>query len=70
MKKVRIVLEGFECLRCSHKWVPDKRKAQGKYSRSDGLPAQCPKCRSPYWLTPRDPRYKKVSETQKKRRRK
>jgi DNA-directed RNA polymerase subunit RPC12/RpoP len=67
MKKVKIVLEGYQCLRCGHKWVPNKMKKG--HSRSDDLPAKCPSCRSQYWLTPRDPRYKKVSETQKKRKR-
>ena len=72
MKKVKIVLEGYQCLRCSHKWVPNKMKKghfiKGKLN-SDDLPARCPSCRSPLWLLPRDPRYKKVSDTQKKRKR-
>lgn len=38
-----IVFEGYECLRCSHKWVPI----------GEGPPKVCPKCKSPYWNTPR-----------------
>jgi hypothetical protein len=38
-----ITLKGFVCERCSHKWVP----------REDEIPKVCPKCKSPYWNTPR-----------------
>jgi len=34
-----IMLKGYVCERCNHKWVPrDKHK-----------PFVCPKCKSPYW---------------------
>jgi len=34
-----IMLKGYVCERCNHKWVPrDKQK-----------PLVCPKCKSPYW---------------------
>ena len=39
-----IVLKGYQCERCAHKWVP---RAEGDY------PKVCPKCKSPYWDKPR-----------------
>jgi predicted Zn-ribbon and HTH transcriptional regulator len=42
MPKVKIW--GYRCERCGHEWVPrDKNKE----------PQVCPKCKSPYWDTPR-----------------
>lgn len=39
-----ITLRGYICERCKHKWVPRNLKEK---------PAVCPKCKSPYWNTPR-----------------
>ena len=39
-----IILKGYQCERCSHKWVPRER---GSY------PKVCPNCKSPYWDKPR-----------------
>jgi len=39
-----IILKGYQCERCSHKWVP---REGGNY------PKVCPKCKSPYWDKPR-----------------
>ena len=33
------MLNRYECLRCTHKWIP----------RKDGIPKVCPKCHNPYW---------------------
>ena len=44
MGKVKFEVEGFECERCSHKWIPRNKKE---------TPAVCPKCKSPYWNKPR-----------------
>ena len=38
-----IILKGYQCERCDHKWAP----------REDELPKVCPKCKSPYWNIPR-----------------
>ncbi len=40
----RVKILGFECSRCGHQWVP-----------REGIehPEVCPKCKSPYWDTPR-----------------
>lgn len=38
-------LRGYECERCKHQWVPR--------SKLDELPIICPKCKSPYWNTPK-----------------
>ena len=39
----RVQLLGHLCERCAHIWLP----------RSDAHPRVCPKCKSPYWDTPR-----------------
>ena len=39
----RIKLDGFRCERCKHEWV----------KRGEEDPKVCPKCKSPYWDTPR-----------------
>lgn len=36
-------VKGYNCLRCGHLWQP----------RGGFTPTVCPKCRSPYWDTPR-----------------
>jgi len=41
MGKVKITIEGYKCERCSHEWVPRKKK--------EDKPVVCPKCKSPYW---------------------
>ncbi|HEY9485001.1 MAG TPA: hypothetical protein VIQ04_00035, partial [Nitrososphaeraceae archaeon] len=45
-----IILKGYQCERCSHKWVP---REGGNY------PKVCPKCKSPYWDKPRKSEKKK-----------
>ena len=40
-----IILKGYLCERCEHKWPP--RNNSGK------KPFVCPKCKSPYWNVPR-----------------
>jgi predicted Zn-ribbon and HTH transcriptional regulator len=41
----KVMLEGFECERCGHKWVPR--------AATEDIPTICPKCKSPYWNKPR-----------------
>ncbi len=43
----KIKLTGYRCERCAHEWIP----------RDTAEPKVCPKCKSPYWNTP-----KKVKE--------
>jgi len=50
MARVKIEVEGFQCERCGHKWIP---------RGSDEEPAVCPKCKSPYWNKPRKRKKKK-----------
>ena len=38
-----ITLKGYLCGRCGHQWVP----------KENVKPRVCPKCKSPYWDTPR-----------------
>ena len=45
-----IILKGYQCERCSHKWVP---REGGNY------PKVCPKCKSPYWEKTRNIEKKK-----------
>jgi len=40
----KIKIEGFLCNRCNHQWVPRDTTAK---------PMVCPKCKSPYWDTPK-----------------
>ncbi len=40
-----ITIRGFLCERCEHKWPPR--------NGSEKKPFVCPKCKSPYWDTPR-----------------
>lgn len=54
MGRVKIEVDGFECERCNHKWIPrkgDKLKEE---------PIVCPGCNSPYWNKPRK-KIKKVN---------
>ncbi len=43
MGKVKFEVEGFQCERCLHKWIP----------RGNEEPSVCPECKSPYWNKPR-----------------
>ena len=40
----KIEVEAFTCDRCGHVWSPRNKSAE---------PRVCPKCKSPYWNTPR-----------------
>ena len=41
----KITLQGYQCERCGHQWVPRQETTEE--------PKVCPKCKSPYWNTPR-----------------
>lgn len=41
----RIKIDGYLCLRCDHKWVPRENNNE--------KPTVCPKCKNPYWDTPK-----------------
>jgi predicted Zn-ribbon and HTH transcriptional regulator len=44
MSKVPITFMGYRCERCGHEWL----------SRDDSKePKVCPKCKTPYWNTPK-----------------
>jgi predicted Zn-ribbon and HTH transcriptional regulator len=40
----KVKLWGYRCDRCGHEWLPRDKSAD---------PKVCPKCKSPYWNTPR-----------------
>ena len=42
-KGANVLIRGHWCYRCDHKWVP----------RGSNAPEICPKCKSPYWKTPK-----------------
>ena len=44
MARKEIKVLQYECERCSHKWIPRELSVE---------PKVCPKCKSPYWDTPR-----------------
>ena len=44
MARVPITVMGYRCERCDHEWMP--RDAENE-------PKVCPKCKSPYWNSPR-----------------
>jgi predicted Zn-ribbon and HTH transcriptional regulator len=53
----KVKLDGYRCERCEWEWLPrDKTKD----------PKVCPKCKSPYWDTPRR-NTPGVSESKKKK---
>jgi hypothetical protein len=39
----------YQCERCEHWWIPREVTMEVP----DDLPKVCPKCKSPYWNTPR-----------------
>lgn len=41
----KALIQGFECDRCGHQWIPRLK--------IDEEPTICPKCKSPYWNKPR-----------------
>ena len=43
----KVMLQGYQCERCGHKWVPRNK---------DENPNVCPKCKSPYWDKPKKKR--------------
>ena len=43
MGKIKFEVEGYQCERCKHKWVP----------RNKEEPSVCPECKSPYWNKPK-----------------
>jgi len=47
MSKIPITVMGYKCDRCDHEWIPRD---------SEQEPRVCPKCKSPYWNTPRKER--------------
>ena len=44
MPIVEIKVRGFKCERCGHEWFPRDNKHE---------PKVCPKCKSPYWNSPK-----------------
>ncbi len=39
----KVTVEAWKCERCGHVWMP----------RDEAKPKVCPKCKSPYWDSPR-----------------
>jgi len=49
----KIQIPAYQCERCGHIWIPRK---------SEEEPKVCPKCKSPYWNTPRRPKQKEKTK--------
>jgi len=49
MDAIEITITTLTCKRCGHTWKP----------RTENLPSDCPKCKSPYWNKDRIIRNKK-----------
>lgn len=47
-EKIDIIVKGYWCNRCGHKWIPRKKN-----------PRICPKCKSAYWDIPKINKTKK-----------
>jgi protein-arginine kinase activator protein McsA len=45
MGRIPITLMGYHCERCGHEWLPKRTEKQE--------PKVCPKCKSPYWNSPK-----------------
>ena len=45
-----ITIQAYRCDRCGHEWAPRQSLSA---STVIPLPKVCPKCKSPYWNTPR-----------------
>lgn len=52
LKEIEVVVKRLVCLRCGHKWLPNKVD----------MPRACPSCHSPYWDIPRTIRARKVTK--------
>ncbi|MBS3136506.1 hypothetical protein J4401_06135 [Candidatus Woesearchaeota archaeon] len=52
MARIKLVVDGFQCERCSHKWIPRVKR----------YPVICPSCKSPYWDKPRRNKRKNVQK--------
>ena len=48
----RVKVDAFRCDRCGHEWLP-KELLEKLDELDKHLPKVCPKCKSPYWNTPR-----------------
>ena len=49
---VIITVIGFHCYRCDHEWVP--AKLIHAPCKNPVMPICCPKCKSPFWKSPRE----------------
>jgi hypothetical protein len=56
--RVPITVLGYRCERCQHEWIP-RREGQTE-------PRVCPKCKSPYWGSPRQRSAMTYEEFQKR----
>jgi len=45
MGRIPITLMGYRCERCAHEWL--------RKNNAEEEPKVCPKCKSPYWNTPK-----------------
>jgi DNA-directed RNA polymerase subunit RPC12/RpoP len=53
MGKIKAECLMYKCERCQHTWQPKPKKEKEKEKETQAPPVTCPRCRSPYWNTPR-----------------
>jgi hypothetical protein len=49
----KVLLEGFQCERCGHTWLPRNKGINKKENDVKEQPTICPSCKSPYWNKPK-----------------
>jgi Zn-finger nucleic acid-binding protein len=57
----RVKVDAFRCDRCGHVWLP-KELLEKLDELDKHLPKVCPKCKNPYWNTPRKVAKEKTTE--------
>ncbi|HIH39064.1 hypothetical protein J4460_08145 [Candidatus Woesearchaeota archaeon] len=57
MGRIKIVVDGYKCERCTHEWMPRSKKKLN--------PIICPSCKSPYWDIPKKKKRKMTSKAEK-----
>ena len=56
----KVLLEGFQCERCRHTWLPREKVKDKKEKNEKEQPIICPSCKSPYWNKPKTRNQKTV----------
>ena len=63
----KVLLEGFQCERCRHTWLPREKVKDKKEKNEKEQPTICPSCKSPYWNKPKTRNQKTVPDNVQKK---